>query len=345
MPEVSVLMCVYNDAPYLRESIDSVLSQDFSDFEFIIVDDGSTDETPAILDSYTDARIVRLLNPENRGLTISLKRGMERASGRYVARIDANDIAAPGRLTRQVEFLEAHPEVGVLSGDMLSMDVDGVFREEAPSMYSTGASHEYLCWLLLWTNPIAHITVMMRKSVFDEHHINYVPEFNRAEDYELWATLAQHTQLLRLSEVYAYRRVILTGVSFTRRDTQLGVMYQVASREIKRLLGEDVSDLGMKTFFDALHRGSNRYHDYRAATDVVIAAYRHFMKQPLIDADRTQIHADTVGYLLKISRRARAYSRLSALIPLWKLRGISRREFFSRNMLGMVWGALLRRTD
>jgi hypothetical protein len=122
-------------------------------------------------------------------------------------------------------------------------------------------------------------------------------------------------------------------------------MYQVASREIKRLLGEDVSDLGMKTFFDALHRGSNRYHDYRAATDVVIAAYRHFMKQPLTDADRTQIHADTVGYLLKISRRARAYSRLSALIPLWKLRGISRREFFSRNMLGMVWGALLRRTD
>lgn len=343
MPEVSVLMSAYNDAPYLRDSIEAILTQDFADFEFIIVDDGSTDDTPAILDSFDDPRIVRQRNPENRGLTISLKRGMERARGRYVARIDANDISVPGRLTRQVEFLDAHPAVGVLSGDMLSMDVDGTLREDEPSMYSTPASHDYLCWLLLWNNPIAHITVMMRKSVLDEHGITYDPDFNRAEDYDLWARLARHTKLLRLPEVFAHRRVLLTGVSFTRRDTQLGVMYRVASREIKNLLGEDVSDLGMKTAFDSLHRERNRYHDYRAATDVVVAAYHRFMEKPLTEADRAQIHADAVGYLLKISRRARGHSRLSALIPLWKMRDISQREFFSRNMLRMVWGAILRR--
>jgi hypothetical protein len=146
-----------------------------------------------------------------------------------------------------------------------------------------------------------------------------------------------------LPEVFAHRRVLLTGVSFTRRDTQLGVMCLVAAREVKGLLGEGVSDMGIKTVFDALHRDRNRYHDYRAAADVVIAAYHRYMEKPLPEADRVQIHADAVGYLLKMSRRARAQSRMGALVPLWKMGGISRREFFSRNMLGMVWGAVLRR--
>ncbi|MGC8880316.1 MAG: glycosyltransferase family 2 protein, partial [Anaerolineae bacterium] len=94
-PAISVIMAVYNGARYLREAVDSILNQTFTDFEFIIVDDGSTDETPAVLDEYNDPRIVRLRNAHNLGLTKSLNRGLHVARGRYIARQDADDLSYP----------------------------------------------------------------------------------------------------------------------------------------------------------------------------------------------------------------------------------------------------------
>src|SRR5512146_2439112 len=109
-PIVSVVMPVYNSAPYLREAVDSILAQTFTDFEFIIVDDGSSDETPQILDGYGDARIRRLRNERNMGVVPTLNCGLAAARGRYVARHDADDISLPTRLEQQVRFLDTHPE-------------------------------------------------------------------------------------------------------------------------------------------------------------------------------------------------------------------------------------------
>ncbi len=116
VPKLSVVMPLYNAARYLRPAIESILNQTYTDFEFIIVDDCSTDETPAILDSYPDPRIVRLRNPQNLGIVGALNRGLEAARGQYIARMDGDDIALAERFAQQVAWLDAHPNIGLCSG-------------------------------------------------------------------------------------------------------------------------------------------------------------------------------------------------------------------------------------
>ena len=118
-PLVSVLMSVYNGDRYLDEAIDSILSQTYENFEFIIINDGSTDHTKDILSSYSnqDNRI-RVFHQKNHGLTFSLNRGLELSRGKYVARMDADDISSPRRLEEQINYLRANPEVGVLGTQM-----------------------------------------------------------------------------------------------------------------------------------------------------------------------------------------------------------------------------------
>jgi len=113
VPRVSVAMAVYNGERYLRQAVDSVLAQTFCDFEFLIVDDGSTDSTPEILAGYGDRRVVVISNSQNVGLTRSLNRCLERARGEYVARMDADDVSMPTRLEKQAAYLDRHPAVGL----------------------------------------------------------------------------------------------------------------------------------------------------------------------------------------------------------------------------------------
>jgi len=112
-PQLTVLMPVYNGGPFLRSAIESILNQDFSDFDFLIIDDGSTDGSHEIAASYADPRIRLESNGRNLGLIATLNRGLDLARGTYVARMDADDIAFPDRLSKQLTFMEAHPEIGL----------------------------------------------------------------------------------------------------------------------------------------------------------------------------------------------------------------------------------------
>ena len=114
-PLVSILMPVYNTAPYLREAMDSMLAQTFTDFELIVLDDCSPDNAQEILDTYTDPRIVRYRGERNVGLANVLNVGMEMARGKYIARMDSDDISLPDRLKVQVEYLESHPDIDLCS--------------------------------------------------------------------------------------------------------------------------------------------------------------------------------------------------------------------------------------
>ncbi len=124
-PKVTVLLPVYNGARFLRQAIDSVLSQTWKDFELLVVNDGSTDGTAAILESYSDPRIRILSNVQNIGLTLSLNKGLQSARGEYIARIDADDIALPIRLEKQVSYLDQHPEVGLVATGVKVIDERG----------------------------------------------------------------------------------------------------------------------------------------------------------------------------------------------------------------------------
>jgi len=115
-------MGCYNSEKSVGEAVDSILAQTFRDFEFIVVDDGSTDRTPEILAAYTDPRLVRVMLPSNQGLAIALNRGLAVAQGEYVARMDADDVSVPERLAKQVAHMDAHPEIGVLGGFVQRLD-------------------------------------------------------------------------------------------------------------------------------------------------------------------------------------------------------------------------------
>lgn len=165
-------MAVHNGEPYLREAVESVLNQRLAgpvgrvrrpDIEFIIIDDASTDATPAILAEYAaaDARLLVLRNETNVGLTRSLNRALQHATGRYIARQDADDISLPHRLAAQLDYLENHPEIGLLGAAYTEIDLTG----------SPGAVHRPpptdtgICWRMLFHNPFCHSSVMFRRGL------------------------------------------------------------------------------------------------------------------------------------------------------------------------------------
>ncbi len=215
-PEVTVLMSVYNGARYLCPAIDGILTQTFTDFEFIIVDDGSTDETWDIVSSYTDSRIRLARNAHNLGLAASLNKGLALARGHYIARMDADDIALPERLERQVDFLNEHPEIGVVGTASQTMDIDGnpIGEVQMPG------SDLHLRWLLLLGSPFIHATVMLRSEVLKKHSLHYVPETEPSEDYNFFSRLLKYTPGTNLPEqLYIIR--LGSGVTTSRRELQL----------------------------------------------------------------------------------------------------------------------------
>jgi len=202
-PLVSVVMTVFNGERLLREAVESVLGQSFPDFEFVIVDDGSTDSAPSLLDYYAaiDPR-VRVWHQENKGLVKSLSRGCALAEGKYIARMDADDLTVKDRLMWQVEYMEANPEVGVLGGAMQVMDDAG--KPLAIWQYPS-QSGQIKDALLRHRRSIAHATVVMRKEVFVSVG-GYRSIFTGAEDYDLWLRMAERCELANLQAVlYKYR--------------------------------------------------------------------------------------------------------------------------------------------
>lgn len=183
-PLVSVVMPVYNGEKYLAEAIESILAQTFTDFEFLIVDDGSTDTTPIILAEYArkDSRIKIVSNEKNSGVAVSLNRGIELARGEYVARMDADDVSLPHRLATQIDFFNRHHEVAV-SGSFLTIYETGN-KWEAPLDSKDIAIH------LLFNCPIFHPTVMFRRVLVANSENNYHDSALHAEDYDLWARLS-----------------------------------------------------------------------------------------------------------------------------------------------------------
>ena len=155
-PVVSILMPVYKTSQYLREAIDSMLSQTFTDFELIILNDCSPDNAEEVLDGYKDPRIVRYLGKENVGLANVLNIGMQKAKGKYVARMDSDDLSAPDRLEIQVDYLERHPDIDLCScGMSLFGAKDGKWvRESDPDMVRISA---------LFFSPILHASSVWRK--------------------------------------------------------------------------------------------------------------------------------------------------------------------------------------
>ena len=185
-PCVSVVMAVHNGARYVRLAIDSVLSQDFRDLEFVIVDDGSTDDTPAIVASYDDRRIVYTRNATNLGQTRSLNVGLARARAEFVARIDADDIYLPGKLSRQYALMASRPDVAVCGTAAVRIDAEGTpFGTYVPPIRPKD-----VCFVLCQRVPVCHVSVIMRRAAILALG-GYDERYRYAADYALWSALAR----------------------------------------------------------------------------------------------------------------------------------------------------------
>ena len=182
-PEISVIMSVYNDEKYIAKAIDSILTQSFSNFELIICDDYSTDRSSNIIEKYVkqDNRIVFFKNEKNLGLATSLNRCIERAKGKYIARMDSDDVSRPDRFAVQSEFLDTHKDVAVIGAYIQEFsDICENLGVRKFPLDTDGAKK-----LIYKANPLAHPAVMMRKSMFDDG-ISYDENYRTSQDLALW---------------------------------------------------------------------------------------------------------------------------------------------------------------
>jgi hypothetical protein len=202
MSDVTVLMPVYNDVEYLRESVDSILAQTISDFEYLIIDDGSTDGSWELLQDLKDPRLKLCRNPKNLGLATTLNVGLERISTPFILRMDADDISMPRRLEWQLDFMNRHPDVGMAGTWLRTFGARG---ERGLHRYSEEMSQ--IRADMLFGSPVAHATLIFRKEMFDRHGLRYDPSYTRSEDFDLCVRAADMFAIGNLPRsTYQYRR-------------------------------------------------------------------------------------------------------------------------------------------
>jgi len=221
-PRITVLMSVFNGEKYIRQAILSILNQTFKDFEFLIINDGSTDRTPQILRSYKDSRIKLYNNRENKGLTRSLNIGLRIAKGKYIARMDADDISHPERLEKQISTIVKDREIGMVTS---WIDEFGLIKK--PSDYfmrvRTYNTPEEIFYTLLFHNCIAHSTVLFRKDLVLSLN-GYAADYEQSQDYNLWVKISRISKILKIKEALVARR--------SHRDT-------ISARNIQQMINSD----------------------------------------------------------------------------------------------------------
>ena len=288
-PKVSVLMPVYNGEHYLREAVESILDQTFTDFEFIIVDDGSTDNTWQILQSYaaSEPRIVLVRNETNVRVARSLNKGLGLARGEYIARMDADDVSLPERLAKQVAFLDESPDVGVVGCAIHVIDADGSPMRivRYPTM------HALLLWSLCFSTPIAHPTVVFRRAVV-ERVGGYDDALLANQDRDLWQRLSSVTHFANLPDVYLLYRWHPDQVSRRHADIQPYNSAKASQRLMSRILGYEVP-------FEICHnirlRRFETVDDALQAVSVIRSLYDAFMaKESLSIPEKRAIRGDAV---------------------------------------------------
>ncbi len=216
-PKISVIMSSHNGEKFIKEAIDSVLSQTFGNFEFLIVQDGSTDLTPVILGDFSqkDPRIRIITNSGNIGLTKSLNKAIRQARGEYIARMDDDDISLPERFAKQIDFMEKNPKMALVG--CLGFVINE--RGEVIGEKSLALNYPEIKKRLLFNNQFIHSSLMLRKTVLDKEGFCN-EKFQKAQDYELVLRLAAKYSVANLAEKLLKWRLLSTSLSWRNKEQQ-----------------------------------------------------------------------------------------------------------------------------
>ena len=228
-PTISVLMPAYNAADYIQEAIDSILNQTCADFEFVIINDGSSDNTEDIILGYKDERIKYYKNDNNLGIVKTLNRGLDLCSGKYIARMDADDISYPERLRKQMQYMEVNPHV-VACGCLYA-----IYGKEHLGAVDVATSAEDIRMETALYCQFAHSTLMIRKSILEENSLRYRDTYRHAEDYKLWTELLGLGDMVNLPEVLHAIRQCEEGISIVYSKEQKQMANQVRKDYLKQI--------------------------------------------------------------------------------------------------------------
>lgn len=314
-PRVSVVTTVYNGERFLAEAIESILGQTFGDFEYILVDDASSDSSPRILQHYAhqDRRILVLRNSSNCNVSYALNRALETASGEYFANLDQDDIAYPRRLELQVAFLDSHPEVVAVGAQAVSMDATGALNH--PLTYAQ--SPEMARWSILFGAPILHSTAMMRRSQVLAVGGYPVRQWF-VNDFILYAELMRLHQLANLPDtLVGYRRHGQQTASVFSKPQRGQAWLLIHSLLAERLgLRVSLSDIGL--IFDGV-RGVELQDDVallRAADLLTMIWERYLAVEQPDPATTDEIDADCARRLLAMAWTHRRSQRPASRVLL-----------------------------
>ena len=265
-PQISILMPAYNAALYLIEAIESMLNQTFTDFELLILDDCSTDNTEEIVNAFQDKRIYYIRQEKNLGLANNLNVGLKLAKGKYIARMDGDDISYPDRLQIQYDFLEKHPEIDLCSCglEMFGKDNQVWIRERDP---------EQVKITMMFYSPVLHATSMWRRESFEKHNLYYNQDAFPAEDYDLWARAIFHCTLVNIPQVlYKYR---IHGVQVTYMDDRAVEKSKEIQFNYIKNTGNNFSDeIVNKMIEDFIYKTPKEKQDFK----IMKQTYRMFLK-------------------------------------------------------------------
>jgi glycosyltransferase involved in cell wall biosynthesis len=240
MPLVSVVMAVKNGGDYIRHSLNSVIYQTFSDFEIILINDGSEDNTLEIVESLNDSRI-RIYSQKNRGVARSANRGLALARGKYIARIDHDDLWFPERLEKQVNYLEAHPEIALIGSAAViwsssAKSYDGRNLDH-PTTYSS------IKWELLFNNPFVHSSILFRKEIIKKVGLYYPgSDITPLDDYHFISRVASEFKVINLAERLVIYRETSQSLTSNFRETA-GKKLNSLEYKLAKISGENLAKL------------------------------------------------------------------------------------------------------
>ena len=272
-PKVSVIMSVYNGEKYLHEAVESILNQTFKDFEFIIINDGSTDKTGDILESYADERMV-IINQDKTGLTRALNSGLSLARGEYFARMDADDVSLPERLEQQLAFLDKNTDVALVGCNFYEIDDSGniVAKKEVT------LENEEIKWQLLFHNCFGHSTTVFRKECFSAVG-GYNENIVYSQDYDLWLRISQRYNVGNLGEfLHKWRLNKSKGISMVKSQEQYKSASTISDRAVQKLSPQEHLDSSLLQVVRDYVNGNAMPSDLKSVEDMLFKIIDSFWK-------------------------------------------------------------------
>ena len=319
MKKLAVLMPTYNCEKYLQESIDSILNQTYSDFDFYIYDDCSTDNTQSLIQRYTDPRIIYIKNAKNLGIASTLNLGLERLLPTYefIARMDADDWAFPGRFQKQIDFLEYNKSVmlcgtqGFWLKNMLENPLSG---------WEYPVKHNYLKLYLLYGASFGHSSILIRSDLLRTNNLRYNETIKTCEDWDLWIKISKIGEVANLPDFLMKYRIVFNSNHRALENKMLHL------KERSIIISKYWKDFNIEL-------SPEQVFEYYYETNLICGHDFYFKLNILIDTFN-ELFLNHAQSLILLDRKQFSYMLARRILDFWKRSGISRCN-------PIVWSVLL----